>query len=253
MYFYRTGILVAFIFLVCSCNSNKQLTYFQDLNDTSHIQRIEMYPYKPILIQVDDQLQISITSTSPEAVMYFNQAPSAGTAAALPSYTVFQNGSITMPVLGDIYVQGLSTEQIRDKIARLLLPYLKDAVVSVKLVNFKVTVIGEVGSTKTIAVPGEHMNALEAIGAAGDMTPYGIRDNIKVVRKNQDTLTVAHLNFKTSNAFKSPFFQLRQNDVIYVEPNKIKGFTTGSAPVLISLVSSLVSLVLVLYVTFRNN
>lgn len=251
MYFYRTGILLVVIFLFCSCGSNKQLTYFQDLSDTGHTQSIVMYPYKPLLIQVDDQLQVSITSTSPEAVIYFQQAPSAGTAAALPSYTVFQNGTITMPVLGDIYVQDLSTEQIRDKIARLLLPYLKDAVVSVKLVNFKVTVIGEVGSTKTIQVAGEHINALEAIGASGDITPYGIRDNIRILRKNQDTTTMAHLNFKTSNAFKSPYFQLRQNDVIYVQPNSLKGFNTGSIPTLISLITAAVSLILTLYLTFR--
>ncbi len=102
MYFFRTCTFVALILLVCSCKSYKQLAYFQDLSDTSRVQRVEMYPYKPILIQVDDQLQVSITSTSPEAAIYFQQAPSAGTAASLPSYTVFQNGNITMPVLGDI-------------------------------------------------------------------------------------------------------------------------------------------------------
>ncbi len=252
MYYYRTGAFLAFILLVCSCNSSKKLTYFQDLSDTAHIQRVEMYSYKPILIQVDDQLQVSITSTSPEAAIYFQQAPSAGTAAALPSYTVFQNGNITMPVLGDIYVQGLSTEQIRDKIARLLLPYLKDAVVSVKLVNFKVTVIGEVGGSRTIPVQGEHINVLEAIGLAGDISPYGVRDNIRIVRKNQDTLSVAHLNFKTSNALKSPYFQLRQNDVIYVEPNGLKGFNTGSTSTLIALTTSLVSFVLLLIVYVKQ-
>jgi polysaccharide export outer membrane protein len=252
MYFYRIGILAAFIVLICSCNASKNLTYFQDLSDTSAVQHVDMYPYQPILIQVDDQLQVSITSTSPEAAVYFQQAPSAGTAAALPSYTVFQNGNITMPVLGDIPVQGLSTEQIRDKIARLLLPYLKDAVVSVKLVNFKVTVIGEVGGSKLIQVQGEHINALEAIGLAGDLTPYGVRDNIRIVRKNQDALSVAHLNFKTSNALKSPYFQLRQNDVIYVQPNNLKGFNTGSTTTLISLTTALVSFILTLYLTFKQ-
>lgn len=250
MYFYRTGILVVSILLICSCGSNKSLSYFQDLSDTSHIQRVDMYPYKPLLIQVDDQLQVSITSTSPEAAVYFQQAPSAGTAAALPSYTVFQNGSITMPVLGDIYVQGLGTEQIRDKIARLLLPYLKDAVVSVKLVNFKVTVIGEVGGSRTIPVQGEHINVLEALGAAGDIGPYGVRNNVRVVRKNQDTLSFAHLDFLNSSSLKSKYFQLRQNDVVYVEPNKLKAFNTGSTTLIISLVTSLVSFVLIIYATF---
>lgn len=247
----RVILVIGVIFFLCSCGSNKKLSYFQDLTDTGRSEYVKVYPYTPLKLQVDDQLQISITSTSPEAAQFFNIVPVAGGSvnSATPlSYVVANNGNITLPVIGDIHVVGATSEEVRAIVQRLLVPYLKDAVVTVRLINFKVTVIGEIGHAVSLPVSGEHVNALEAIGAAGDMTTYGQRYNVTVIRKINDSLTsVGHLNFTTSNVFKSPYFQLHQNDVVYVEPNKLKGFLSGNTAILLPIITSVISLIIVLY------
>lgn len=252
MLVFKKGILLlGIVFFLCSCGSNKKLSYFQDLTDTGRSEYVKVYPYKPLKLQIDDQLQISISSTSTEAAQFFNIVPVAGGAnnnSTAFSYVVANNGNITLPVIGEIQVVGATSEEVKTIVQRLLIPYLKDAVVTVRLTNFKVTVIGEIGHAVTLPVNGEHVNALEAIGAAGDMTNYGQRYNVTVIRKVNDSLTsVGHLNFTTSNVFKSPYFQLHQNDVVYVEPSKLKGFLSGNTVILLPIITSVISLIIVLY------
>ncbi len=213
---------------------------------------------------VDDQVQISISSTSPEAAQFFNLTPATvGTTGtmgiATPSatimsvYSVSAHGNITLPVLGDMQVLGLTSEELKQKVYTALTPYLKDAVVSVKIVNFKVTVIGEVTRPVVVPVNGERLNVLEAIGAAGDMTPYSYRFNVKVLRKTADGTEVGHLNFNTSNMLLSPFYQLRQNDVVYVEPNKNKAFseTVPTIQRLVAIVTTAVVLIITISSRFK--
>ena len=216
-----SGILFFLIIVVSlvGCKSSKQLAYFQDLNDTTKIQSAAQYPYEPLKIKVDDQLQISISSPGAEAAQDFNLV--AGTATSV--YIVSYSGNITLPVLGDMHVLDLTTEALKQKITDALKAYLKDVVVVVNITNFKVTVMGEVGNPGPIKVIGEKMDVLEAIGIAGDMTPFSIRTNVKVMRKAPGGIEVAHLNFNSSKMLQSPFYQLQQNDVVYVEPNKNKG------------------------------
>ena len=147
---------VVFLVVAVGCKTSKQLAYFQDLNDTSHVQVVSQYRFEALRLMADDQVQITISSTSPEASQYFNLMAAtpvtsvAGANVAMPSqsflnvYTVSPKGDITLPVLGDIKVAGLTTEDLKKKISSSLQSYLKDAVVSVRLINFKVTVIGEV-------------------------------------------------------------------------------------------------------------
>ena len=254
------GFLILISWLV-SCKTSKQLAYFQDLNDTTKIQTVAQYPYEPLKLMVDDQVQITISSTSPEAAQFFNLAASTTTssgpgAVATPAqsmisvYTVSTNGNITMPVLGDVKVLDLTTEELKQKISQALTPYLKDAIVSVKLVNFKVTVIGEVAHPINLPINGERFTVLEAVGAAGDMTDFSNRFNVKVMRKSPEGLQVAHLNFNTSKILQSPFYQLHQNDIVYIEPNKDKGFKSEKIaiflPFIVSITSFVVSVVSVI-------
>ncbi|MES2775220.1 MAG: polysaccharide biosynthesis/export family protein [Bacteroidota bacterium] len=265
MHYTRIKSLCFLIFLVIalsSCSNTKQLSYFQDLNDTTRIQQIALYPYQPLKLQPDDQVQITISSTSPESSQFFNLGSAtaasnvAGTITA-PSpvlmnvYNVSSKGDITMPVLGDIQVADLTTEELKQKLNVSLKSYLKDAVVSVRLANFKVTVVGEVGRPTTLPVAGERMNVLEAIGAVGDMTVYGQRYNIKVMRKTNDIMKVAHLDFNKSSALQSPYFQLKQNDVVYVEPIKTRGLVGTKLSYVLPIVASAVLILVSLFTLIK--
>jgi polysaccharide export outer membrane protein len=246
------GILILSISFF-SCVNSKNLSYFQDLSDTSRVHQVELAPYEPLRLQPDDQLQINISSISPEASQFFNllqATPNAtigttGTQMFQNIYSVNQQGLISLPILGDIPVKGQTTEDLRIRLKVILKDYLKEAVVTVKLINFKVTVIGDVGHPMVVPVQGERINVLEALGAAGDMTAYGKRYNVKVVRQREGQFEFAHLNFNDSRTIKSPYFQLRQNDLVYVEPYKSKGFVTESWITLVPIVTSLLSLLVI--------
>jgi polysaccharide export outer membrane protein len=136
---------------------------------------------------------------------------------------------------------GLTTEELKASISEKLKEYLKDPIVTTRLTNFKVTVIGEVGKPVVVPVGGQTINVLEAIGAAGDMTVNGIRKNVKVIRKLPDGSTeVAVLNFNKTNVLQSPWFQLRQNDIVYVQPNKSKGILGSRASVWVPIITSII-------------
>jgi polysaccharide export outer membrane protein len=247
---------LSLLFLFASCYNSKQLAYFQDLSDTTRPQGVQMYPYEPLRLQPDDQVQINISSISPEASQFFNLllptstsgVGTTGNQAFQNIYLIDQQGLISMPVLGDIKAAGLTTEMLRLEIKSLLKDYLKDPVVTVRFSNFRVTVIGEVGHPTVVPVQGERINVLEALGAAGDMTVYGKRYNVKVVRRTGDKLDVAHLNFNKSESIRSPFFQLRQNDMIYVEPNKSKGVLSESWVILVPAITSVLSFLTIIVV-----
>lgn len=236
-----------------SCKTTKQLSYFKDLQENTAVSKINTLPYEPLKLQVNDDVQVTISSTSPEASQFFNlvaATPSTsfdGTSASSQSkgyinlYRVSTSGFISMPVLGDIQAAGLNTEELKSNISEKLKEYLKDAVVTARLTNFKVTVIGEVGTPVVIPVNGQTINVLEAIGAAGDMTVFGIRNNVKVIRKLPDgTTEVALLNFNKSNVLQSPWFQLKQNDIVYVQPNKSKGILGTKTSLWVPVISSLI-------------
>lgn len=251
-------LLVPFVW---SCEASKQLAYFQDLDDSLNVQNVHQYPYKPLVLQPDDQVQITISSTSPESSQFFNlqaatvsQMSSGGGApssSVINVYTISSKGDITMPVFGDIHVAGFTTEELKEHVSKLLLPYLKDGIVSVRLVNFRVTVIGEVGHPFVVPITGERFNVIEAIGAAGDMTVFAKRYNVRVMRRTPQGLSVAHLNFNNSKVFQSPYFQLQQNDLIYVEPHKSKATRSENAVILIPIMASILTVLINLATRFR--
>ncbi|MET0637344.1 MAG: polysaccharide biosynthesis/export family protein [Chitinophagaceae bacterium] len=246
-------LLAAFFFT--SCKSSKQLAYFQDLPDDA-VSKIASIPYVPLRLQTNDEVQVTISSNSPEAAQYFNLAavtPSlqanAGTGALssqggfINVYRVSSTGFITMPVIGEIPAVGATTEDLKHLIKTRLSEYLKDAVVTVNLVNFKVTVIGEVNRPVVIPVNGQTINVLEAVGASGDMTAFGVRRNVRIIRKLPDGNTeVAVLDFNKSNVMNSPYFQLRQNDIIYIQPNKAKSLNANGRGFWVPIITSAISI-----------
>jgi polysaccharide biosynthesis/export protein len=252
------ALLLPLSLFIFSCQTSKQLTYFQDLSDTASIQTIPTAKAPALTLQADDQVQVSISSASAEASSFFNlmsvnPASSAVTGSSVPTqsvinlYTVSNEGIITLPVLGDIKAGGLTLEQLKQQVVLSLKPYLTNPIVSVKLTNFKVTVIGEVSRPLTVPVSGEKINVLEAIGATGDMTVYGARQKVKVIRKLPDGNTeIARLNFNSTSTFQSPYFNLRQNDIIYIQPNKNKSFLANNTTFWASVVLSVASIVTII-------
>lgn len=258
--FYWGLLLLPISLLFFSCQTSKQLTYFQDLSDTAKLQTISSALAPPLQLQPDDQVQVSISSPSADATSFFNlmatsPSPSSGVSAA-PSqpnqlfiniYTVSAEGRITLPVLGDIKASGLTVEQLRQQIVASLKPYLTNPIVSTRLTNFKVTVIGEVNKPFTVPVSGEKINIIEAIGASGDMTMYGSRKKVQVIRKLPDGNTeIAKLDFNSSQVFQSPYFNLRQNDIVYIQPNKSRSFLANNTTFWASLVLSAASIVAII-------
>jgi polysaccharide biosynthesis/export protein len=250
----RNFFLPIFFFALSStilgCSVSKQLPYFTDLPENKSVTSINTVPYEPLRLQANDEVQITITSTTPEAAQFFNlpsvsPSPLPGGLAGESQgynnlYRISSTGKITMPVLDTLQAAGLTIEELKASIGGKLKNYLKDAVVTAKLTNFKVTVIGEVGKPLVIPVSGQTINVLEAVGAAGDLTVYGLRRNVRVIRKLPDGKTeIAVLNLNKSDVFKSPYFQLKQNDIVYIEPNRNKAVSGTKASVWIPIVTSL--------------
>mgnify|MGYP001069499916 FL=1 len=244
-------LISAFIFVpvfLGSCKTGKQLAYFQDLNsDPGKVQEVRIAAESPLKLQANDQMQIVISSVSPEAAQLFNMmgaAVAAGTNSQVMQsvYTISPSGNVTIPGIGDVKVAGLTTDEAKIAIRDAVVPYLKDAVVSASLITFRVTVMGEVARPITLHVAGERMNLLEALGMAGDLTVFAKRNTIKVLRKTSDKVEVATLDLNNSDIMRSPYYDLKQNDIVYVEPVKRKGAQSQNLNILIPIITSFVSL-----------
>ena len=197
----------------------------------------EAFPATPIAItnlpqlqiQPDDLLSIRIKTLELEAAEPFNVDPPGvnnlnvnSTMRPLVGYLVTREGTIDFPMLGTIEVIGLTTDELRDTLKEKLVPFLNDPVVMVRFLNFRVTVLGEVATPNTFFVGNERMTILDALGQAGDITPYGNRTNVLVIREQNGQRQTTRLNLQDRNIFESPFFYLQQNDVVYVEPMKVR-------------------------------
>lgn len=225
--FYSSGITVLLcIGLLTSCVNTRKAIYFPNLkNDTL----TAAFVVPESKIQSNDLLGITVTSPDPQATVMFNLT-SAGTIPSNPSmastagYLVTPEGYIKFPELGEIKVAGLSKQQLEEGITSLLLKrkLLKDPIVVVRHLNFRVTVLGEVARPAVINVPSEKISMLEALGLAGDITIYGKRDNVLLIREENGVKISRRFNLNSSDLFASDFYYLKSNDVLYVEPNKAR-------------------------------
>lgn len=239
--FVLTGVLT-------SCANTKKALYFVDVRDS--VLSSTNIPGEPP-IQSNDLLAISVTSLNPEASSIFNAVavsnsitPSTGTVTPSDGYLVNAAGYIQFPVLGNIKVAGLTKEQIKAHLLKELTSkkLLIDPMVSVRYMNFRVTVLGEVSKPSVINVPSEKISILEALGLAGDLTIYAKRDNILVVREENGNKTAKRLNLNSADIFSSPYYYLRSNDVIYVEPGKARIAGAGRGQFWIPIVLSAATL-----------
>jgi len=179
-------------------------------------------------IQTNDILTIVVTAADPKVTAPFNPASTMSTGnmtqatdmALRPTYTVDNDGYITLPLLGKVHVLGLTRIQAIEKLRSELTQYIKDPGVNINFNNFRVSVLGEVARPGSFIMPTERVTVLEALGMAGDMTIRGIRDNVLLIREIDGQKTMHRLDLTKESTLNSPYYYLAQNDVIYVEPNK---------------------------------
>jgi polysaccharide export outer membrane protein len=243
--------------ILASCADTKKVVYFKDITDTEINNAIENL--EPV-IQKNDLLSITVTSPNATASQPFNTAVTVSTQAIgytstqATGYLVDQDGFIDMPMLGRIKASGLTKKGLKENITKVIVDnkYLLYPVVTVRYLNFKVTVLGEVAKPMVINVPDEKINILEALGFAGDMTVYARRDNVALIREEKGTRIIKRLDLNSGNLLTSPYYYLKSNDILYVEPNKQKVATAGNTRIWLPAILSALSLAVVIIDRLTN-
>jgi polysaccharide export outer membrane protein len=245
------------VLLASSCATNRKLTYFSNLDSNSSF-KTDIKNYTEPTIQVDDLLGITVSSLNAESNTLFNNgtitAPvttvsgSANSPAAKngEGYLVDKNGDINFPVLGKMHLASLTKEEAAEQLTNEIKKSIKNPTVNVRFLNFKITVIGEVTRPATFTVATEKITVLEALGLAGDMTAFGRRENVLLIREKNGVRSAVRVNFNDKDLLNSPYFYLQQNDVVYVEPVKAKVLQGSASSFYLPIVSVVVSLVSVL-------
>lgn len=245
-------ILVLTLLTTASCVSTKKVKYFPDQKDgiipTTN-------PFPESVIQKSDILSINVSSLNPEATSIFNPNSGPAAAGAPAGYLVNSEGLIQFPVLGNIKAEGLTKNQLKENIVKSLIDkkLLLDPIVTIRFLNFRVTVLGEVNHPTVVTVPNEKLSLLEALGLAGDLTIYGQRNNVMVIREEKDGKVIKRLNLNSSEIFTSPYYYLQSNDIVYVEPNKTKIASVGRGNQLLPIIFSGLSLAVIVVQQVLNN
>lgn len=247
------------LFSLSSCVHARKVAYFNDLEDSTRIYVQDSIRNFQALIEPGDILDVYVGSLNLQASAVFNLgnvtppplaaqgaaigtgAPTGGGASeGARSYKVDNTGNIDFPVLGKMKVSGLSTAALQDSLEGKLQDYLKSPVVNVRFLNYKITVLGEVGRPATYIINGERATIIDVLGMAGDLTIYGRRDNVLIVREENGKRIFARLNLASSDVFKSPYYLLKQNDLVYVEPIRAKAVAADDKVVRIVTISGAV-------------
>jgi len=254
------ALIVTTAFLLGSCGSTKNVAYFQNSDTVDLSQSQFLYDAK---IMPKDQLTITVSTTNDEAAVPFNltvptpqsvNSRSSYSQAMLQTYLVDNSGNITYPIIGEIHVGGLTKSEAENMIREKIKVYMAEAenpIVTVRMTGYQISVIGEVARPGTFTVSREKITVLEALAQAGDLTIYGVRNNVQLIREDADgKKAIYFLNLNDANLINSPYYYLQQNDVIYVTPNKVKAqnSSVGSMTSLwFSATSILISLTSLLY------
>ena len=252
--------------ILSSCSSIKNVKYFADVPDTTTVTKLADLKYIEPRILPDDILSINIQTVDPTATQVLTQgnvqnsaigATSAGSTGGqtIAGYLVDNLGNIEMPVLGKIKVSGLTTEQARSLIREHASQFYKNPTVNLRFANFKITILGEVTKPGTYVVANEKVNILDALGLAGDLTIYGKRENVVLVRQQENgSRELIKIDLTKTEVLNSPYYFLKQNDYIYVEPSKSKivasdAIQSRNISIITAIAASLVSLLAIIIST----
>ena len=258
---YFLYVALAFAVLLTSCSSPKNVAYIKNSEQVDLSRSEFLYDAR---IMPKDVLTITVNTVNPDAAAPFNllvrntltnTSSTIGTSGgSLQTYLVSNDGTIEFPVLGTLQVGGLTKNECEKMIHDKIMPYLnakENPVVTVRMANYKISVLGEVNRPGMFTVSNEKINIFEALAQAGDMTIYGVRDNVKLIRENQSGRKEIHtIILNDANLINSPYYYLQQNDILYVEPNNVKSQNSkvGQVTTLwFSATSILISLASLLY------
>lgn len=258
----RNYLMLCLVVLLAACSAPKEVLYLQDISSLKEENIDKGYE---VTIHRDDLLAIIVSSKEPELALPFNMplvtyqiGNQYSGQQRLLGYLVDQEGNIDFPILGKIHVEGLTRMQVTELIKQRLIDedLIKNPVVTVQFLNFKVSVMGEVVRPGTFDISGDRITLLEALSMAGDLTIYGRRDRVAVIRERDGKRTVMFHDLRSSDLFQSPCYYLQQNDIVYVEPNKAKTGqsrinSNNSANVWLSGVSVLASIASLLITVFK--
>ena len=243
-------MIAAICILMSACVPHKKIAYFQDLDDDS---TMTSFVNKHVsTVQPSDLLSISISSLSEDANQLFElKTGSEDPNYASNTYLVREDSTIQIPVLGELAVAGYSTGQVAENVRTALEPYLKDPTVVVRIVNYRITLMGEFAKPGVYHVPNEKISILEAIGMAGDLTIYGKREDVKVIRSSGGMHQVFTLDLTSKELFSSPNFYLQNNDIVYIQPSKGKTSLDDNIYRVLPLIISSLTLLIVM-IGFAN-
>lgn len=257
-----TYSLVSLLFInLVSCKIQR-VSYFKDVPDSTRVQKILQTLTPPAaIVRVDDVLNINIQTLDPQANTVLNQGNLPLNSGAITSmgdrngqqsiisgYLVDKDGYVHLPYIGDVLVKDLSTQQVKDLVTQKISVYFKDPVVNVRFANYKITVLGEVRNPTTFLVPNENPTIFDALGLAGDITVSGRKDNVMLIRSDANgTKQIVRINLDSTATISSPYFYLKPNDVLYVEPTEDKVAGESNYRVRdIAVISSAISLMIVI-------
>lgn len=260
------AVILTATLILTSCSSNKDtLTYFEDLQEVSSVAMPKSVPLK---LGPDDELYILVNSEEPRASAPYNIVSTAvGERASIldtnvnpkaQTYVVNTKGDINFPQLGVIHVAGMTIEELQKYLTERISKLINDPIVTVELVNFRINVLGEVLKPGPVTVHRNRYSVLDALADAGDMTPYGVRDQVLLIRDNNGTQERVMLDLTKSDVLTSDYFYLQPNDYIYVRPNDVRkanarynsenGYRLQVVSTIVSVSSVIASLVIALCV-----
>lgn len=255
--FTKTSVSFLFVFLFFSCASKKDIVYYQNIDGINASQNTASYEVK---IQPDDLLMIIVSAEDPEIALPFNLTSvtipnTANLQAAtgqqtIQSYLVDSSGNIEFPVLGKLQVGGLTRTEVLQSLKNKIGVYIKNPIINMRIMNFKISLQGEVNIPGTYSVVSERVTLIEALSMAKDLSVYGKRDNILIIRELNGVKSYNRVDITKADFINSPFYYLAQNDVVYVEPNKTKVNASAVGPnttVIISGLSILISLCVLIF------
>jgi polysaccharide export outer membrane protein len=232
-----------------SCKLRQKIVYFSsNTGDTTSLNNISYTPK----LKVDDLISIIVIDNDKEAVEPFNLASTSTSQSGylngtnqLNGYLIDRSGMVNIPVIGKIKLAGLYRNEAVDLIENELKQFLNNPVVYISILNFKVTILGEVNAPGTFRIPNERITLLEAVGLAGDLKITGVRNNILVIRENDGKKEEYRVDLLSKNIYNSPVYYLNQNDVVYIEPNKASmsnsTFVRTNGSLIVSITSLIVS------------
>ena len=258
--FYLLFSLAGALLLLTSCGSTKDVAYFQNSEYFDSESSKYLYDAR---IMPKDVLTITVSTVNPEAAVPFNltvptpfsqNTRSTYSQPMLQNYLVDNNGFIDYPIIGSINVGGLTKSACEKLIHDKIMPYMnanENPIVTVRMSSYSISVLGEVNRPGSYQVGREKINVLEALAQAGDLTIYGVRDKVKLIREDATGRKEIHtLNLNDANIISSPYYYLQQNDIVYVEPNKVKARNSSvgqSTTLWFTATSILISLTSLLY------